>query len=148
MATDSKERATAHSLFLPHYDRVVLQVFHADGAALGRDVRMFADHQPAHVREKEAPGRVVRVGVRVGELVVDPVVPDPFVYVVLEGQRLEHRQHDAHRQTGFVAAVRPQPVRAHSYAHCAATQDEENCKTDAYKNRFARRVVRNNWKNL
>lgn len=50
---------------------------------------MFADHQPAHVREEESSTRVVRVGVGVCELVVDPVVPHPLEDVVLKGDRLE-----------------------------------------------------------
>lgn len=79
-------------LFLKHDHRVGLQVFHVDAAALGHDVRMLADHQPAHVREEKPAGRVVRVGVRVGELVMDSVVADPFVYVILERQRLERSQ--------------------------------------------------------
>lgn len=114
------------SLFLPHDDRVSFQVFHVDRATFGGDVRMFAHHQPAHVREEEAAGRVVRVCIRVGELVMDPVVAHPFVYVVLERERLEHSQQYAHRQPGVVATMGPQPVRADRYAKSAAHRYREH----------------------
>lgn len=109
----------AVSLFLPHDHRVGLQVPHVDRPALAGDVRVFAHHQPAHVREEEPAGRVVRVGVRVGELVVHAVVAHPLVDVVLERQRLEQGQQHAHRETGLVAPVRPQPVGADRYAQAA-----------------------------
>lgn len=107
------------SLFLPHDHWVGFQVFHLDCATLGGHIRVLADHQPAHVREEKSPRRVVRVGVRVGELVVDPVVPDPFVYVVLESQSLEHGQQHSHRQTGAVAPVSPKPMGSDCYAQSA-----------------------------
>lgn len=89
---------------------------------------MFPGHQPAHVGEEESADRVVRVGVRVGELVVDPMVADPFVYVILEGHRLEQHQKYAHRQTGVVGSVRPQSVSAGGYAYSAETPDDEYLK--------------------
>jgi len=69
----------------------------------------------------------VWVGVRVGELVVDPVVSDPFVYVVLERQCLEHGQQHPHGQTGAVAPVSPQSVGADRYAQSATRCHHNHC---------------------
>lgn len=44
---------------------------------------MLSDEQPAYVREEESSLRVVRIRVGVRELVVNSVVPHPFVDVVL-----------------------------------------------------------------
>lgn len=112
---------------MPHDNRVGFQVFHVDHATLAGHVRVLADHQPAHVREEKSPRRVVRIGVRVGELVVDSVVPDPFVYVVLERQCLEHGQQQSHRQTGGVTPVSPQPVGADRYAQTATRRHHIHC---------------------
>jgi len=69
----------------------------------------------------------VWVGVRVGELVVDPVVPDPFVYVVLERKCLEQGQQHSHRQTGAVAPVSPQSVGTDGYAQTATRRHHYRC---------------------
>lgn len=114
-------------LFLPHDHRVGFQVFHIDGTALAGYVRVFADHQPAHVWEEKSPRRVVWVGVRVGELVVNPVVSDPFVYVVLESQRLENGQQQSHGQTRVIAPVSPQPVSSDRYAQTATHSHQNHC---------------------
>lgn len=62
--------------------------------------------------EKKAAIVVVRIGVRVGELVVHPMVAHPFVDAVLERRRLQCDQNHAQRPFRLVGAVRPQPVGA------------------------------------
>lgn len=44
---------------------------------------MFAHHQPTNVSKEEAPHGVVRVGVRLRVLVVNPVVSGPFEDIIL-----------------------------------------------------------------
>jgi hypothetical protein len=46
-------------------------------------LRVFLHHQPSDVREEQTAARVVRVGVCLGVLVVDPVVSDPLEEWVL-----------------------------------------------------------------
>jgi len=114
-------------LFLPHDHRIGFHVFHIDRTALAGYVRMFADHQPAHVWEEKSPSRVVWVGVRVGELVVNPVISDPFVYVVLESQSLKNGQQHSHGQTRVIAPVGPQPVSSDRYAQTATHSHQTHC---------------------
>lgn len=44
---------------------------------------MLAHQQPADVGEEEPPFGIVGVRVRLGELVVDAMVPGPLKYVIL-----------------------------------------------------------------
>lgn len=115
-------------LFLPHDHRVGFQVFHIDRTALGGYVRVFADHQPAHVWEEKSSRWVVWVGVSIGELVVNSVVSDPFVYVVLESQRLENGQQHSHGQTRVIAPVSPQPVSSDRYSQTTTASHHKHCK--------------------
>lgn len=121
-------------LFLPHDHRVGFQVFHIDYTALAGYVRVFADHQPAHVWEEKSPSRVVWVGIRVGELVVNPMVSDPFVYVVLESQRLENGQQHSHGQTRVIAPVSPQSVSSDRYAQTATHSHHTHCNQSTRTN--------------
>lgn len=69
---------------MPDDDGVAVQVGHVDGLAFCLDVRVLPHHEPADMTKEETPRRVVRVGVRVGELVVCAVVADPLINVILE----------------------------------------------------------------
>ena len=60
---------------------------------------------------------VVRVGVRLRELVVGPVVAGPGVDGVLPRHRVGRHQQQPQRQPRLVGAVRPQPVRPRRDAH-------------------------------
>ena len=55
-------------------------------ASLLDDIRVFADHQPANVREEEPPDGVVRVSIRLGIFVVNPVVSSPLIDIILRVQ--------------------------------------------------------------
>jgi hypothetical protein len=44
---------------------------------------MFFAQQPANMREKESPSRVVRIGVGIAKLVMNPVISTPLVDVIL-----------------------------------------------------------------
>lgn len=72
---------------LEHHHRVGLQVGQVQLPAFFNHVRMLAHQQPANVGEEEPPLGVVGVRIRLGELVVDTVVPGPLKYVVLAAGR-------------------------------------------------------------
>lgn len=72
---------------LEHHHRVGLQVGQVQLLAFFDHVRMLAHQQPADVGEEEPPFGIVGVRVRLGELVVDAVVPGPLKYVVLVMRR-------------------------------------------------------------
>lgn len=60
------------SLLLKHHERIPVQVTHINRWPLNFHIRMLLDHQPAHVREEHTAGHIVRIGIRVGELVMNP----------------------------------------------------------------------------
>lgn len=78
-----------YSLPLKHDHLVSQQVVKLQLASLLDHVGMFAHEQPANVGKEEAAHGVVRVGVRLRVLVVDPVVAGPLVDVVLPGTRVQ-----------------------------------------------------------
>lgn len=63
---------------MPLDDGVSLHVAQVHLDALPQHVGVLPLHEPADVREEEAPLDVVRVGVRLRELVVHAVVADPL----------------------------------------------------------------------
>lgn len=69
---------------LPNDNRILLEIAHVDRGTLVDDVRMLAHQEPAHVREEEASLRVVRIRIRVRKLVVDSMIPHPFVNMILQ----------------------------------------------------------------
>jgi hypothetical protein len=73
------------------------QVTHVDCFALREDIWMFPNQKPAHVGEEKPSGGVMGVGVCIGEFVMDAMVACPFVYTVLETNRLEDAQKDLER---------------------------------------------------
>lgn len=77
------------SPLLEHDGAVPFEVAEVNTGTPAPHVGMLANQEPAHVREEEAPARVVRVGVSVGELVVHAVVPHPLVDVVLQHKMRE-----------------------------------------------------------
>jgi len=88
---------------------------------------VLAAQQPADVREEESPGGVVRVSVRLAELVVHAMVAHPLVDVVLEGHRLENGQQQPQRPLCLVGAVRPQAVRPRRDSHCTHRRHHKYC---------------------
>ena len=77
---------------------------------------MLLDDEPAHVREEEAAGSIMGVGVRLGVLVMHAVVAGPMVDAALVGNGVEHHQQDAVGQSGVVGTVGPKSVHACSDA--------------------------------
>lgn len=59
-------------LFLKNHKRIAVQIAHVNRGALDLNIRMLFDHQPTHVCEEHAARHIMRIGIRVGELVVDP----------------------------------------------------------------------------
>lgn len=84
----SKPIIINNSLLLEHDEGIRLQVREVDVLALWDDVWVFPDHEPADVREEEAPPWVVRVGVCVTVLVMLAVVSHPDVQTVLKVNEL------------------------------------------------------------
>jgi hypothetical protein len=70
-------------LFLEHDDRISLQVRHVHTFPLHLHGLMFLRHKPSHVGEEEASSRIMWVGIRFHEFVMDSVVPAPLVDAVL-----------------------------------------------------------------
>lgn len=68
---------------LPNDNRILLEIAHVDRGTLADDIRMLAYQEPAHVREEEASLRVVRICIRVRKLMMDSVIPHPFVNMIL-----------------------------------------------------------------
>lgn len=70
-------------LLLEHDDRIGLEVPHVDHLPFGHHRRMRRQHDPADVREEEPAVAIVRICVRLGELVMHAVVMGPRVGVSL-----------------------------------------------------------------
>ena len=64
-------------------DGILEQIAAVDSGAAPLHFGVFLHQQPADVGEKEAATRVVRISVRLAELVVDSVVATPFVDIIL-----------------------------------------------------------------
>lgn len=60
--------------------------------------------------KEESSLGIVRVGVRLTELVMDPVVSDPDVDGVLSGHAVGHDQEEAEGQTGLERAMSPESM--------------------------------------
>lgn len=69
--------------FLPNDDGILFQVAHIDGGTLLDYIGMFANHQPAHMREKESSLRVMGIRVRVRKFVMHSMVSNPLVDMIL-----------------------------------------------------------------
>lgn len=72
-------KPSGNSPLLPHEDGVAVQVAHVHRLAPLLDQRVGCEHQPANVREPEAPARVMRVRVRLAVLVVHSMIQCPRV---------------------------------------------------------------------
>jgi len=89
---------------------IFVQVTEVDLLAFPYDLRMLLDEQPADVGEKETSFGVVGIGIGLGILVVDSVVPGPLDDVVLKGDCLEEDEKEAEGEGGLEGAVRPEAV--------------------------------------
>jgi len=65
-------------------DGVAGDVTHVDQSSLDEDVGVLPLHKPADMSEEKAPLHVVRVGVRLRELVVHTMVSNPIVKSILK----------------------------------------------------------------
>lgn len=77
--------------------------------------------------EEEATRRVMGISVSVGELVMHSMVTGPFVDAILECDRLQDHQEDAHWQAGLVSLVRPQTMGSGSDAKGGTRAQDETC---------------------
>lgn len=92
------------------HDRILEDVGHVQQLALANHLRMLVHHQPADVRKEEAPIRVVRISVRLGELVVHSMVAHPVEQWILAGQRETQHQDNAERCLRLVRSMAPQSM--------------------------------------
>ncbi|KAK3908326.1 Phospholipase A1-II 6, partial [Frankliniella fusca] len=93
---------------------VCLDVAHVDRLADAAHVGVLLHHEPAHVREEEAPGRVDGVRVRLSELVVHAVVagPLPDGVVVRDGVAEDKARDKACVKLAKLISAALQPRRA------------------------------------
>lgn len=111
-------------LFLKHDNRVCLQVGQVQLLSLLNHIWMLANHEPTHMRKEKATGGIVRVGIRLGELMVNTVVPRPFINMVLKGHGIGNGQEDPERRGGGVGTVTPEPVSARRHPQSAQQETE------------------------
>lgn len=71
---------------LEHQDWVCEEVWHVYSLALADHIWVFAQHEPANMREEEASVGVVGVCISLAVLVMDSVVASPFVHAVLQSR--------------------------------------------------------------
>lgn len=69
---------------LPYDNWVALQVGNVHRCSLDDNVSVFSNEQPPHVREKESSLSIVRIGISVSKLMMNPMIPDPFAQMVLK----------------------------------------------------------------
>ena len=81
-----------YSLSLEHNNGISSNVIHGNPFPFRVDIPVFLDKQPAHVGKEEPSVGIVGVSVSVGKLMVDSMVPDPFIDVVLQSHGLAYHQ--------------------------------------------------------
>jgi len=87
---------------LPIHERVGQEIREVH-LATGLDNRWVLFHnQPTDMGVKEPTGCVVRVGLRLGEFVVDSVIASPVVNRSLIGDRVTHHQEESKDEVCFV----------------------------------------------
>lgn len=69
---------------LKHHNRIALKITEIDSGSFGSDVRMFLQQQPANVREEKSATIVMRIGIGVGELMMNAMITSPNIYTVKE----------------------------------------------------------------
>lgn len=65
-------------LLLELQDGIAFQVAHVNFLSLLQNFRVLLAHQPSHVGEEKTSSRVVRISIRVRELVMNSMVPGPL----------------------------------------------------------------------
>lgn len=64
-------------------DWILQDIRHVDLTTATQNFRMLEHHKPAHVGEEESTVGIVRIGIRLRVLVVDPMVTNPVVKSIL-----------------------------------------------------------------
>jgi hypothetical protein len=98
--------------FLEHDDRVGLQIVEVNLLALLNHLIGFLLQKPADMRKKEPSGHRMGIVLRIGELVMQPVIPRPVENGALVGPGIQQHEQHLQRRRGRVALMGPQPVRA------------------------------------
>jgi hypothetical protein len=104
-------------LFLEGDDRVSGEVREVETLALLNESRVLPAEEPAHVSKEKPTLGIMRIGMGLGVLVMNTVVPAPLPNAVLEGNGLEEGEEDSEGEAGFVRLVRPEPVTTRRHAH-------------------------------
>ena len=95
---------------LKHHNGVSLQIRQVELLASPYDFRVLVHHQPAYVREPQPTLRIVRVAIRLAELVVNTVVAAPVVDRSLVARTAHEHQEKANRCSGLVASMSPEAM--------------------------------------
>lgn len=104
---------------LEHTDRIRFQIAHINRLRLFARDRMLVDHRPAQMTEPEAQVRVVRIGIGVAVLVVQPVHQRPVIARILAGNRLQTDEKRPQRCGRLVRLVAEEAMAAHRDAEGA-----------------------------
>ena len=71
-------------LSLKGADRIIQHIWHIDLFSFNFDIRMFSNHQPTTMSEKETALCIVGICIGFAKFVVNTVIAYPFYYVVLK----------------------------------------------------------------
>lgn len=72
-------------------EAILFEILAIDCSTLFKDVRMFANHYPANVREEESSVRTVRICIGVRIFMMHSVISDPRVNRTLKHKSVEKR---------------------------------------------------------
>lgn len=105
-----------HSLCVELNHRIRENVAHVNLFSLPQHLRVLVHHQPATMREPEAPLCIVRVSNSLGVFVVHAVITNPIVDRILSSYGVAKGQDNSQRQLGFVRAMSPKAMATASDA--------------------------------
>jgi hypothetical protein len=110
-------------LVLDPNNRVSHQVREVQFFGIQDDLGMLLSHEPTDVSKEEPSIRVVRISIRLTELVMHPVVPTPDKQRVLSCDTLTYTEEDSKRESRTVGLVSPESVSSCSDSHCSCDSD-------------------------
>lgn len=113
---------------MKRYDRITSQIIEIEFVGRLDHFRMLSHEHPAAVGEKERAARVVRVAVRIGELVMDSMTGRPIEDCEHAGCRVAEHQEHFERERCPVAAMRPQFVTSDDHASAAPQNKRKTCE--------------------
>jgi len=110
--------------------RILVEISEVYVLALGADVWVLFDHEPAHMCEEEPTTSIMGVSLGLGELVVDSVVTGPLDQIILEGNAVAEHKEDSEWGLCLVGPVCPESVG--SCCHSQTRQEVQDvCKEES-----------------